>query len=67
MSSFDLINRYLSTCARNDINLNKKKKKFRFAEDTVNYVGFTLTQDEIKPAESMTESIQNFPAPKNIT
>ena len=61
-SSFDLTCRYLSTCARSGINFNKKK--FRFAEDTVDYVGFTLTRDEIKPAESMTESIQNFPAPK---
>ena len=33
----------------------------------MDYVGFTLTRDEIKPAESMTESIRNFPAPKNIT
>ena len=33
----------------------------------MDYVGFTLTRDEIRPAESMTESIQNFPAPKNIT
>ena len=64
-SSFDLTCRYLSTCARSGINFNKKK--FRFAEDTVDYVGFTLTKDEIKPAASMTESIQNFPAPKNIS
>ena len=53
--SFDLTCRYLSTCARNGMNFNKKK--FLFAEDTVDYVGFTLTQDEIKPAESMTEYI----------
>ena len=33
----------------------------------MDYVGFTLTRDEIRPAESMTESIQNFPSPKNIT
>ena len=33
----------------------------------MDYVGFTLTRDEIKTAESMTESIQNFPAPTNIT
>ena len=33
----------------------------------MDYVGFTLTKDEIKPAASMTESIRNFPAPKNIT
>ena len=64
-SSFDLICRYLSTCSRNCVNFNKQK--FRFANDVVDYVGFTLTQDEIRPAAEMTEYIRNFPAPKNIT
>ena len=64
-SSFDLICRYLSTCSRNRVNFNKQK--FRFVEDVVDYVGFTLTPDEIRPAAAMTESIRNFPAPKNIT
>ena len=63
-SSFDLTCRYLSACARSRINFNKNK--FRFAEDTVDYVGFTFTQDEIKPAELMTKSIQNFPAQKKL-
>ena len=61
-STFDLTCRYMSTCSRSGINFNKKK--FWFAEDTVDYVGFTLTKYEIKPAASMTESIRNFPAPK---
>ena len=64
-SSFDLICRYLSTCSRNGVNFNKQK--FRFTEDVVDYVGFTLTPDEIWPAAAMTESIRNFPAPKNRT
>ena len=64
-SSFDLVCRYLSTCSRGGINFNKQK--FKFAEDVVDYVGFTLTRDEIRPAAAMTESIRNFPAPKNIT
>ena len=64
-SSFDLTCKYLSTCARGGINFNKKK--FRFAQDEVDYVGFTLTKDVIKPADSMTESNRNFPAPTNIT
>ena len=64
-SSFDLTCKYLSTCARGGINFNKKK--FRFVQDEVDYVGFTLTKDAIKPAESMTESIRNFSAPTNIT
>ena len=43
------------------------KKKFRFAEDEVEYVGFKVTKYYIALAESMTESIRNFPKPKNIT
>ena len=43
------------------------RQKFVFAEDTVDYVGFTITRDEIRPSAAMTESIRNFPAPKNIT
>ena len=64
-SSFDLVCRYLSTCSRGRINFNKHK--FKFAEDVVDYGGFTLTQDEIRPAAAMTEFIRNFSAPKNIT
>ena len=64
-SSFYLICRYLSTCSRSGVNFNKQK--FRFAEDIMDYVGFTLTKDEIRPAAEMTEYIRNFPAPKNIT
>ena len=55
----------MSTCSRSGINFNKLK--FRFAEDVVDYGGFTLTKDEIRPAAAMTESIRNFPAPKIIT
>ena len=64
-NSFDLICIYLSTCSRNGVNFNKQK--FRFAEDFVGYVGFTLTPDEIKPAAAVPESIRNFPASKNIS
>ena len=47
-TSFDLICRYLTTCSRGGINFNKQK--FKFAEDVVDYVGFTITRDEIKTA-----------------
>ena len=64
-TSFDLICIYLTTCSRGGIYFNRQK--FKFAEDVVDYVGFTITRDEIKPAAAMTESIRNFPAPMNIT
>ena len=62
---FDLTCQYLSTCSRGGINFNKKK--FRFAQDEVEYVGFKLTKDSIVPADSMTESIRSFSALTNIT
>ena len=64
-TSFDLVCRYLTTCSRGTDNFNRQK--FKFAEDVVDYVGSTITRGEIKVAASMTESIRNFPAPKNIT
>ena len=64
-SMFDLTCRYISTCSRGGINFHKNT--FRFAQDEVEYVGFKLTKDLIVPADSMTESIRNFPAPRNIT
>ena len=57
-SMFDLTCKYISTCSRGGINFNKKK--FVFAQDQVEYVGFKLTKDSIFPADSMTESIRNF-------
>jgi hypothetical protein len=54
----------LTTCSRGGINFNRQK--FKFAEDVVDYVGFTITRGEIKVAASMTESIRNFQASKNI-
>ena len=57
-SSFDSVCKYLSTCSKGGINFNRQK--FVFAEDTVEYVGFTITNNEIKVSASMTESIRNF-------
>ena len=64
-SMFDLTCRYISTCLSGNINFNKKK--LRFAGDEVKFVGFKLTKGSIVPANSLTKSIRNFPAPKNIT
>ena len=46
-------------------NFNKKVK--RFAQDKVKYFGFKLTKNSILPADSMSESIRDFPTPKSIT
>ena len=38
-----------------------------FARDEVEYVGFEITMDSVKPASSMLQAIKEFPAPTNIT
>ena len=38
-----------------------------FARDKVEYVGFEVTMDSVKPASSMLKAIKEFPAPTNIT
>ena len=42
-------------------------QKFRFARREVEFAGFLITENGIKPAAKYTESIRNFPTPKNIT
>ena len=42
-------------CAGGGIHFNIKK--FRFAQDQVNYVGFALREDAIRPVDHMTEPI----------
>ena len=52
-------------CSNNVITFNPEK--FVFARDTVEYVGFEITRDSVKPSSSMLKAIKEFPAPTNIT
>ena len=56
---------YISHCASNGIVFNPQK--FHFAEKEVDFAGFRITEDGMKPTQKMTEAIQSFPTPKNIT
>ena len=56
---------WLDLCARNGIHLNLSK--FRFAQDTVEFAGFTVTPTEVRPANYFTDAIRKFPTPANIT
>ena len=57
--------RYLTLCSRNGIVFNKKK--FCFAREEVEFAGFLITKDEVKPCNKVLESIRDFPVPKTIT
>ena len=56
---------YLKLCGRNGIILNPKK--FKFAEDTVEFAGFRISNDSIAPIPTFFKAIENFPRPQNIT
>ena len=56
---------WLQICATNGITLNPRK--FHFAEDKVEFAGFTVTPTELRPADKFTAAVRKFPTPKGIT
>lgn len=56
---------WLETCGKNGIILNPEK--FIFAQDTVEFAGFEITPDSVRPCSRYLEAILDFPSPKNIT
>ena len=52
-------------CASNGVVFNPKK--FHFAQKEVEFAGFSITEQGIKPSKSILEAILNFPKPANIT
>ena len=40
--------------------------KFVFGKDVLDFAGFTVTKDGVKPTAQMVEAISNFPKPTNI-
>ena len=63
--AFHQATEWLHICAVNGITLNPRK--FRFAEDKVEFAGFTVTPLEVKPADKYTQAISDFPTPTSIT
>ena len=56
---------WLQICATDGITLNPRK--FHFAEDEVEFAGFTITPTEVRPANKFTAAVRDFPTPKSIT
>ena len=63
-SFFQAIN-WLDICGRNGVTLNPSK--FSFADDSVEFAGFTITGDSVCPCEKYMRAIKGFPASQNIT
>ena len=56
---------YISHCADKGIVFNPDK--FHFAEMEVEFAGFLVTANGVKPTKRMTEAILHFPTPTSIT
>lgn len=56
---------YLKLCADNGVVFNKDK--FQFAQQTVEFAGFEITQDGYRPLKKIISAITEFPSPRCIT
>jgi hypothetical protein len=63
--SFHQTTAYMSLVGTKGIVLNPDK--FHFGKDTVEFAGFVITPDSVKPLPCHVDSIKNFPTPQNIT
>ena len=56
---------YLTHCAGHGITFNEDK--FCFGRKEVEFLGFMLTKDSVKPSPEFLKSIQEFPEPSDLT
>jgi len=63
-SFFQAVN-WLDTCGRHGITLNPEK--FVFAQDEVEFAGFEVTLNNVRPCRKYLQAIYDFPTPRNIT
>ena len=52
-------------CGRHGITLNPQK--FRSAQDEVEFAGFEITKDTVRPCKKYIRAIAEFPAPRSLT
>ena len=55
----------LSNCKQNGMVFSPEQ--FKFAKETVEFAGFQITMEGIKPTDKYVQAIKNFPTPTNIT
>ena len=63
--SFHQTCEFLTLCSRNGIVFNPDK--FVFARETVEFAGFEVGKNHIKPAKKIIDNIMAFPVPKTIS
>ena len=64
LESFFQAVEWLDTCGHNGVILNAHK--FNFGRREVDFAGFEITMNSIRPTAEFFTSIQNFPTPKTI-
>ena len=63
--SFFQAAKWLDTCGRNGITLNPDK--FTFSKPEVDFAGFNISMDSVRPCKNYLQAIRDFPTPKNLT
>ena len=56
---------WLDICGRHGITLNPSK--FRFAMESVDFAGFEITSETVRPCRKYTKAISDFPTPTSLT
>ena len=56
---------WLDTCGRRGITLNPEKVSF--AKDEVEFAGFEITNDTVRPCKKYIRAISDFPTPQSLT
>ena len=64
-ANFHRVCAYLTHCSRQGITFNEEK--FAFGRKEIEFLGFIITEDSVKPSKEMIESIQDFPEPRDLT
>ena len=64
-ASFHQATKWLDLRGRSGITLNPEK--LIFGADTVEFAGFEVTRDSVRPTQKYLRAIRSFPAPQNIT
>lgn len=57
--------KYLSLCSDNGILLSEKK--FQFCSKTVEFLGFIVDEEGVRPSDEHLKAIRDFPTPRDIT
>ena len=56
---------YLTHCAKAGFLFSKGK--FQFCQKTIDFLGFTVDKDGVKPSDDFIKAIRDFPTPRDIT